>query len=57
MVLRFYTRALAARGRRETKVRLGRLLPAVVALPFLLASCQNLSQMIGDSSIKPSRAR
>jgi predicted Zn-dependent protease len=56
MVLRFYTRALAARGRRETKVRLGRLLPAVVALPFLLASCQNLSQMIGDSSIKPSES-
>ena len=33
-----------------------RLLPAVLVLPLLLGSCQSLSDLLGDPSVRPSRS-
>jgi len=46
--------ATAALQRFDARARRARLAFAVLALPMLLTSCQNLSQLVGDPSIKPS---
>ncbi len=54
MMYSLFSMATAVFGRRSALLRHGRLVPAVLALPLLLGSCQNLADLVGDSSIKPS---